>query len=91
MKCFESTCNSHVVLLQLHRQPAVPLKRKRRYCELPVLDVLSSGLVDGSDQYLYSVLLCFSISVSLRPAKREDCIPSPDSGEFMWLEVASSQ
>ena len=26
-------CNSHLIWLQLHSQPAVPLTRKRRYCE----------------------------------------------------------
>lgn len=61
MEWQESTYISHVVLLQLQRQPAVPLKRKRRYCELPLLDLLSSGLADGSDQYSHAV----SYSVSL--------------------------
>lgn len=62
-ECHELTCNSHVVLLQLQRQPAVPMKRKRRYCEFPELDVLSSGVADGSDQYSYTV--SDSVSLSL--------------------------
>ncbi|TKS82109.1 Histone-lysine N-methyltransferase ASH1L [Collichthys lucidus] len=50
---------------QLQRQPAVPMKRKRRYCEFSEPDVLSSGVADGSDQYSYTVSDSVSLSLSL--------------------------
>lgn len=46
-ECHECACNSDVVMSQLQKQPAVPLKRKRRYCEWPVFNVLSPSSVDG--------------------------------------------
>lgn len=52
-------CNYHVVLLQLERQPAVPLKRKRRYCEFLALDVSSSLLVKGQRNTLIQYLTLF--------------------------------
>lgn len=78
VRCHECVCNSRVVLLQLQRQPAVPLKRKRRYCELPELDVLSPGLVDGSNQYSHTV--SYSVSRSLF-----------DSGRLKERTVSSHQ
>ncbi len=74
------SCNSHVVLLQLERQPAVPLKRKRRYCEFPELHVLSSDVVECSDKYSHTGSHLLSLTLFHSGRLKERTLSSHQTG-----------